>query len=77
MEGGIPDERQSKAQRGGIAEHRPKLKGSECAPQMAPLLGDFLVELGWHHANTPLLAEGQPITLAAPNTVLRRGDGDR
>ncbi len=45
MEGGIPDERQSKAQRGGIAEHRPKLKGSECAPQMAPLTGDSVVDL--------------------------------
>ncbi|HYV02144.1 MAG TPA: hypothetical protein VEM93_07395 [Actinomycetota bacterium] len=35
------------------------------------------VVLGWHQANTPLLVDGPPITLAAPNTVLRRGDGDR
>lgn len=30
-----------------------------------------LRSLGWHHANTPLLVNGPPITLAAPNSVLR------
>jgi hypothetical protein len=33
--------------------------------------------LGGHHANTPLLVNGPPIALAAPNSVLRRGEGDR
>jgi hypothetical protein len=35
------------------------------------------VILRWHQANTPLLVDGPQITLSAPNTVLRPGDGDR
>ena len=47
----------------------------------ASLLGSHkgqIVVLRWHHANTPLLVDGRaPIALVTPNTVLRRGDGDR
>lgn len=45
----------------------------------------FRVVLGWHYTNTPGLIkdqvtvalDGSAITLAAANTVLRLGNGDR
>jgi hypothetical protein len=33
--------------------------------------------LGGHYANTLPLITGEPIVLSPPNTILRRGDGDR